>query len=497
MVLGVNQESRTVVGGNYDFDKNLLVLDVKVSKTIEGRETPVVYSEKRFFEISSLKITRGGSTPNSVELLGARTQEEMNRILPSLVEVLKQLKDTNQLLQKQSAGEWAKKTLSIRLINEAESTDHARVGSTVRGQLQTNSENLTQTANGTYTLLPSDGGDITPVDDTTHIQNLFKLENWESLLDKSQESAVSRHEWKSFAPLKNSQENLNHVLNAIQRGSLLERACIEHHNNLISKKAAILDYIAVVNQQVAELHNFSVLNEEKISESKKASLQDIRENLLESKSHAERMINHIEEGLPALYRELAIMLSVKNLHEQVLINKGESSVGALLTEEWDELVTKYRLMPTSIEAIDSHLENVLGLNLVRQIEENFTQEYVKQITEETIQSTTESIKEREAAKQVAAVVVEMEERAEAATTPSMSVRLADVAHSNSIDDDNIELVRAILATGDEGAIEFARNDPNLAPIVEFIESPDPEVEEETEELHDSEQEEEDAIGAVR
>ena len=53
--------------------------------------------------------------------------------------------------------------------------------------------------------------------------------------------------------------------------------------------------------------------------------------------------DELENVYPHLHRELAIIFATKRLKEQQQLNMGEAPVGTLLSQEWDDLVSKFGL----------------------------------------------------------------------------------------------------------------------------------------------------------
>ncbi len=379
--------SQKIIGGTYDFQSNILRLNVELT---EGVHT---HTEVREFDITSLKVTRAGKqgTPNTtVEILGARTDEAMQKIMPQIIETFKGMESgaVAGLLRHCSADSAGlKKTIKFEkaIVNNLEAALQAQDQGISLTQMPlkmatrvstTNQEIFNDKGTGVYTYREV-GHSVSTVSNPAITQALLKASNWENMIgdvegNKDGRPIAPDHAWSNnpSKPLRNSAANLNQILDHFQQNpTLLNQACEHYHTKLAPQILQITEQIAQNEAQIEanKKRLAAATPEEETSQDSlfgtlSQQIAKLNQKLVETNTALTKRL-YVIGTLPNLYRELAITLSLKQLTEQKLINKGHAPMGSSATSEWDDIICAYKLAPEHGVDLTTHIAKQLGLTI--------------------------------------------------------------------------------------------------------------------------------------
>lgn len=384
LVMTTNQR---ILEGEYDFSRNVLRLSVSVSENGEEQG----YVQWREFDVTSLKITRRSAANSrftregNLEVLGARTEQVMKTILPQLIETFKAM-DPNAVDLLLSKSEHQEKPLKKRVslrTEERRLRASAVEDSTPRtqvGHVAICSTQLEMQGNGQITH-----GNISEhtalIENPTVIKDILKAANWESMIrdvqgyEPENEPVVApvdpNHQWTASArksALRNTHEQLTHVLNYFHDQSgqleriqtqLAEVRKPENALTTIGELSSCLDEVTRQFQEFAASHS-SHIGADNYNQFT-TQINELRKNIAKLKSKEERRLFQAQRFL-SLYGEINLFLALRELNRQKFIDYGRAPIGSDITHDWDDLVSKYELVPPGNTPLADHLAKQFGLD---------------------------------------------------------------------------------------------------------------------------------------
>ena len=375
-----------VIGGSYDFESNLLHLTLEVSSSNESGQM-VVETLQRQYDVTSLNLSKGSE---NIELLGARTKEAMDRIMPQIIANFKALDDCSSILNS-DLDRSCKLTVKFQ-----------------KGKLEASSQIL----NENFSLIDL-ASDSKNVQNPQVVQKLLHASNYEGMIKDVKGDLNNQispkdplHKWTFTGITQERQEKLDRVLNLFNTSKsqntsgsgegLLEVAIKNYNEFLTNQLTSIDEAIGQLKAQITLLKEFLIGNIKSLNEGEIGEINAQRQSFEIALNEYEDAKQRVEHFIPSLIRELSILFSVKNLREQKLFNKGEAPLGSVISKEWNQLVRNFDLLPLNAnESLEDHIHEKLGFeykpleSLPKVDELTQTSQTVARELEETIQRRTE------------------------------------------------------------------------------------------------------------
>ena len=370
--------THVVEKGKYNFDQNVLALTVVT--TMGGTSERKVH----YFDVTSLNLTRKTATNprEQVELLGARTKEAMAEIMPKIIANIKAMPDISTLLGRVTDRTTpSTKELYFGLENEPDisATEAAMDAAVARpdpavatiykesGISGISTRNLDITPDGLYELTAPATDAKTKIDNPRVIRDLLRASSWQDMIKDVDGVSASedgstlpvapkdpKHDWVSTATFKTEPDKLTSVLKTFKEAdTLLDDACKHYQTHLapmitpIDARVAHIDALitrAQAQLQRLEMHYHGRTTQyASLNAAEKEPINQYIAVLQKSRTELVAKKDELVNVYPRLHRELAIIFATKRLIYQQQINKGEAPVGTLLSQEWDDLVSRFEL----------------------------------------------------------------------------------------------------------------------------------------------------------
>lgn len=439
---------RKIIRGDYDFNSNLLILDVEISKIDQVTNETKKAFEKRVFEITSLKVTQKGekeSGSKSIELIGARTQEAMQKVMPLIIKNFQELVNGDIFLSRDSLGRITKKTATFSYQKETKSN-------ALVGKSQTYSQVLQRSAGNKFWEMQKP--EITTysargtrkdnaIEDVATLKSLLNDSNWESMIEAAKE-VNPEQEWDSskLLGIKPSLV-LSEIANALGEKQAVEEAASDALKITIfeeaSQKYDALEKRANQIEETVNKLNEICENIEKFKAERKLEIEGIDLQLLDSKTSdiheqiklLEKQKSQIRKALN-LQQDLAVMMAVREIQNYKRLG-GLAPINATCTRDWVRVVNYYGLTPFSIEKelseeervghLNQHLRSKLGLNINLALSLESLITATQDSKDEIFEIIIEGIKNREEQKEARAAIQREE-----------NLRLAEQSRLKSLQD---------------------------------------------------------------
>ncbi|MCH9631949.1 MAG: hypothetical protein S4CHLAM6_02710 [Chlamydiae bacterium] len=369
-----------IIDGKYNFDQNVLELDIETrTRGTEGSDD-IIERVRRKFDVTSLKVTKAlqdSKGTRDIEVLGARTQSAMNSIMPKIIENFKAMPDCQSLIGKTVRRDQSSsiKFEMNREVDPKASSTSLKAGSgytmkDVSGKVTSSASRL-EFEKGSLPILKRVHQSESVIDNPKVVSDLLKASAWEDMIKdvEGPDQKTVNHAWKSSKSLKASPEQLDEIVKLF-RGINPDTKMTRLGDAHAYVKEVQIPLLSQVDSRIEEVEEILAQAKSKIDSGHISSPEQLdRINVSIGKFNAWKKElsskkDYIENAIPMLHRELAIIMAVQGLQEQKFLNRGEAPMGTVLTEAWDDLVSKFKLIPSSSDVhLEDHLNYQLGLTI--------------------------------------------------------------------------------------------------------------------------------------
>lgn len=367
-----------IVEGKYDFAKNMLILNVEVKDTLTDG-TVETRIERRGFEITSLKVRTGKANEapdldaEPVELIGARTNDAMQSMLPSIIENLNKNVNKDVFFSTAPTGGLTKKT--IRFAQNFQQV--AGTGTEQNPAKYTVTDDSTTSAtNSRYFGREEDFEDgipdtlqVTGLPSSDTVQNkaalrtLLNYSNFESMIQDlgTPDAPVVDHDVDMSEIVINRHPKIAEFARLINTTNHLQDASVRE-DTLEGLKREILDVVGVLDQQLQLIDQFIEQNGDILShdaivvlQSQKNSVESAKNKYYARYSKAEKALNLLKDlrMLESMYGREALTLSLG----------GRAPMSAYLAKDLNLVMNQYGISFLQSVELEEEMADRLGLGI--------------------------------------------------------------------------------------------------------------------------------------
>lgn len=374
-----------IVDGKYDFAKNMLILNVEVIDELPGGviEKRV---EQRGFEVTSLKVRakkageRGEAEP--VELIGARTDAAMQRMLPSIIRNLNQNINKDIFFSTAPSGKLTKKTIKFaqqfQEVAGATAEDPS-IHRSVSGTTSTDShyfgdeEDLDSFVEEVSQTLQVRSAPTT-VQDIQTLRALLNYTNFESMIQGlgTEDQPILEHDADMSEVIINRNPNINAFATALVSTGHLQTASgrLQEVSDYASQ---LREVILLLDEKLIEIDAFLEDNKYLLSPDALTALKAERENVLQLKYkyHNEFAKTETASNLVKDLQMIEAMYGPRVLSQALY---GSAPMSSYLTKELNNVMVQHDVNPSSDVEMGDFLAEKLALNMRLELDEAYVDE---------------------------------------------------------------------------------------------------------------------------
>lgn len=363
----VARESREILEGAYDHASNFLILDVEVTLWNEIGQEIGKKNERRYFEVNSLKIgykNKGDQSPlKTVQLIGARTDEAMKKVMPLLIENMQKHID-QEIFFSNNSDRFTKKEITFAKEPDFGTSSEAYVSETISNTLEFVSDR--------WRLKQSQFKENDSIADSQTLRMLLNYSNFESMIQEVEASQTS-HKWDTSSRIIQVNPLIDKVVNAYQK--LVENPNENYailYSKLADKKEAASNFIENIQSQIGQIESYRDQNLNTLPPLGLPLISSGLELLNDALKDAKTHLKQIEQSI-FLHQDLAVMGALREVNQN-LFYKGQAPIGVTLTRDFNKLISQYGLVPydtfhvedeNQVDYIKTHLLNKLGSSLIQ------------------------------------------------------------------------------------------------------------------------------------